>query len=135
MSYDLMVFERTTAPQKHKDFLEWYRKETEWKEEHGYNDPAVTSPALKSWYEEITKIFPNMNGPDASDDELDDEDAEVHFTDYSIGHHVIYAAFAWSVANEAYELTKALAQKHGVGFFDASGQKGDVYLPDGSLME
>ena len=87
MSYDLMVFERTTAPQKHKDFLEWYRKETEWKEEHGYNDP------------------------------------------------VIYAAFAWSVANEAYELTKALAQKHGVGFFDASGQKGDVYLPDGSLME
>lgn len=135
MSYDLMVFERTKAPQKHKDFLEWYEKETEWKEEHDYDDPAVTSPALKSWYEEITKTFPNMNGPDAPNEEPDDEDAEAHLTDYSIGHHVIYAAFAWSVADEAYEVTKALARKHNVGFFDVSGEEGEVYLPDGNLME
>lgn len=135
MSYDLMVFERTKAPQKHKDFLEWYEKETEWKEEHDYDDSAVTSPALKSWYEEITKTFPNMNGPDASNEEPDDEDAEAHLTDYSIGHHVIYAAFAWSVADEAYKVTKALARKHNVGFFDVSGEEGEVYLADGNLME
>lgn len=133
MSYDLMVFERTSAPQKYKDFLEWYEKETEWEEEHDYNDPSVTSSALKSWYEEITETFPNLNGPDALNDEMNN-DKEAHLTDYSIGYHVIYAAFAWSVSDEAYELTKALAQKHNVGFFDASGE-GSVILPDGSLME
>ena len=68
MSYDLMVFERTKAPQKRKEFLVWYDKETEWPEEHGYDDPAVTSPALRNWYEEMIKTFPNMNGPDAPDD-------------------------------------------------------------------
>jgi len=135
MSYDLMVFERTKAPQKHKAFIEWYEKEAEWSEEHNYDDPKVASPALRSWYEEITKTFPDMNGPEASIDEPDDEYTEMHLTDYSIGRNVIYAAFAWSVAEEAYELTKTLARKHGVGFFDASGMNGDVYLPDGSLMK
>ena len=56
-------------------------------------------------------------------------------TDYSIGHHVIYAAFSWSVADEAYEKMKELAQKHGVGFYDVSGDDGDIILPDGNLME
>ena len=132
MSYDLMVFERTKAPQKRKEFLVWYDKETEWSEEHGYNDPAVTSPALREWYEEMIKTFPNM---DASDVEVEDDDTEAHLTDYSIGHNVIYAAFAWSVAEEAYEKMKALAQKHGVGFYDVSSDDGDIILPDGNLME
>ena len=109
MSYDLMVFERTKAPQKRKEFLVWYDKETEWSEEHGYNDPAVTSSALREWYEEMIKTFPNM---DASDVEVEDDDAEAHLTDYSIGHNVIYAAFAWSVAEEAYEKMKALSLIH-----------------------
>ena len=40
---------------------------------------------------------------------------KAHLTDYSIGHHIIYAAFSWSVAaDEAYEKMKDLAQKHGV---------------------
>lgn len=132
MSYDLMVFERTKAPHKRKEFLVWYDKETEWSEEHGYDDPAVTSPALRNWYEEMIKTFPNMDSPDA---EVEDDDAEAHLTEYSIGHNVIYAAFAWSVAEEAYEKVKALAQKHGVGFYDVSNNDGDIILPDGSLME
>lgn len=131
MSYDLMVFETAKAPQKYRDFLEWYEKETEWGEEHGYDDPAVTSPALRNWYEEMTLTFPDMN----AQGDTDYEDTEDYLTDYCIGHHVIYAAFAWSVAEEAYELTKALAQKHRVGFFDASGEEGEVCLPGGSLME
>jgi len=132
MSYDLMVFERTKAPQKRKEFLIWYDKETEWSEEHGYNDPAVTSPALREWYEEMIKTFPNM---DYSDAEAEDYDAEAHSTEYSIGHNVIYAAFAWSVAEKAYEKMKTLAQKHGVGFFDVSSDDGDIILPDGDLIE
>lgn len=132
MSYDLMVFERTKAPQKRKEFLVWYDKETEWSEEHGYDDSAVTSPALRNWYEEMIKTFPNMDSPDA---EVEDDDGEAHLTEYSIGHNVIYAAFAWSVAEEAYEKVKALAQKHGVGFYDVSNDDGDIILPDGNLME
>ena len=31
-----------------------------------------------------------------------------------------YAAFAWPLAEEAYKLSRDLAKKHGVGFFDAS---------------
>lgn len=134
MSYDLMVFERTKSPQKRKEFLVWYDKETEWTEGHGYNDPAVTSSALQEWYEEMTKTFPSMNGPDAPED-IEDETMELHLTDYAIGHNVIYAAFAWSVAEEAYELMKTLAQKHGVGFYDVSGDDGDILLPDGHLMK
>ena len=132
MSYDLMAFERTKAPQKRKEFLVWYDKETEWSEEHGYDDPAVTSPALRNWYEEMIKTFPNMDSPDA---EVEDDDAEAHLTEYSIGHNVSYAAVAWSVAEEAYEKVKALAQKHGVGFYDVSNDDGDIILPDGNLME
>lgn len=135
MSYDLMVFEPTQAPRKHTEFLEWYEQQTEWGEEHDYNDPAVTSPALRSWYEEIIRTFPDMNGPDAPEDESEDEEAGLRLTEYSIGHHVIYAVFSWSMAEEAYEQVKALACKHGVGFFDASGDEADVFLPDGSLMK
>ena len=128
----MCIRDRTKAPQKRKEFLVWYDKETEWSEEHGYDDPAVTSPALRNWYEEMIKTFPNMDSPDA---EVEDDDAEAHLTEYSIGHNVIYAAFAWSVAEEAYEKVKALAQKHGVGFYDVSNDDGDIILPDGNLME
>ena len=53
MSYDLMVFEKEKAPSKQKDFLDWYEKETEWTEDHGYNNPTVASPALQEWYREM----------------------------------------------------------------------------------
>lgn len=39
-----------------------------------------------------------------------------------------------SVAEEAYEKMLALAGKHGVGFFDVSGDA-EIILPDGSRME
>lgn len=137
MSYDLMVFEKEKAPSKQKDFLDWYEKETEWTEDHGYNNPTVASPALQEWYREMIQTFPNMNGPDApTKEQLDeDEDLESYLTDYAIGRNVIYAVFSWSTTEEAYDLTKRLAQKHDVGFFDVSGTDGDIFLPDGSLMK
>ena len=48
---------------------------------------------------------------------------------------VIYAVFSWSVADEAYELMRSLAQKHKVGFFDVSGDDGDIILPDGIMIK
>ena len=137
MSYDLMVFERTKALTTKKEFMAWYEKQTEWGEEHDYQTISVSSPSLQNWFMEMKEKFPPMNGEYApSDDALDeDEDLELRMVDYSIGHDVIYAAFSWSVADEAYELMRSLAEKHKVGFFDVSADDGDIILPDGIMIK
>lgn len=136
MSYDLMVFEKTKAPTTRAEFMAWFEKQTEWSEEHDYQSIRVSSPALQNWFMEMKDTFPPMNGDYAPDVDLIDEDEnlERHVTDYSMGREIIYAAFAWSVAEEAYELMRKLAQKHDVGFFDVSSDNGDIILPDGSMM-
>ena len=136
MSYDLMVFETAKAPKTKKEFLEWYKVQTEWGEGHDYQTIAVASPSLQNWFMEMKETFPAMNGEFAPDEEEIDEDEnlESHLVDYCIGRDVIYAAFSWSAMDEAYEQTRRLAQKHGAGFFDASGRNADVILPDGTEL-
>lgn len=134
MSYDLMVFEKTKAPKTKKEFMEWYEQQVEWDEDHNYESPVVTTPNLHRWFMEIKDTFPPMNGEYAPDFETLDEEQETYLTDYSIGKEIIYAAFAWSVADEAYNQMRHLAQKHDVGFFDASGD-GSIILPDGTMLE
>lgn len=125
-----MVFEPSVAPRDPEQFRAWYRPQTEWTEDHGYNDPAVPSASLRSWYETITGDFPNLNGEGVSDDEVG-----IRHTDYSLGSNAIYAAFAWSQAEEAYDLVRSLAVEHSVGFYDVSGGDGDgeIYFPGDSL--
>ena len=86
---------------------------------------------------EMKEKFPPMNGEYAPNDDAldDDENLELHMVDYSIGYNVIYAVFSWSVADEAYELMRSLAQKHKVGFFDVSGDDGDIISPDGIMIK
>ena len=128
MSYDLMVFEPSAAPQNRTEFMKWYEKQTEWAEDHSYEDHSVASPSLQAWFKEMIQTFPPMNGPLASDD--DDDNPRV--TDYCIGHDVIYCAFAWSLAEEAFQKMRELSVKHCVGFFDASSDNGEILFPDGS---
>ena len=71
-----------------------------------------------------------MNGPYA-DPELDDE----HLTGYSIGKVSIYIDFRWSVAGKAYKTVTELAKKHNLGFFDASGDNGDIILFSNGTIE
>ena len=136
MSYDLMVFEKTKAPANRKDFMAWFEKQVEWGEDHDYASIHVSSPALQNWFMEMKETFPPMNGEYAPDPELldADENLESHTVDYCIGRDVIYAAFAWSAAEEAYELMRELAEKHGVGFFNVSADNGEIILPDGTAM-
>ena len=138
MSYDLMVFEKYKAPAVRKEFMVWYEKQTEWSEEHDYQTISVASPSLKNWFMEMIEKFPPMNGKYTPNldpfDESEAEDLERHSVDYSIGRDMIYAAFSWSVAEEAYEQMRSLAQKHGVGFFDVSGEKSEIILPDGTMI-
>ena len=136
MSYDLMVFERTKAPRTKPEFMKWYEGQVEWSEEHDYQTPTVTSPALQNWYYAIKNTFPPLNGKDAPTDSELEENPELEdmVTDYSIGRDVIYAAFAWSKADAAYELVKELAKQSDVGFFDVSSDDGDIILPDGTKI-
>lgn len=129
MSCDLMVFAPEKAPKSKSKFMEWYEEQTEWEEEHSYDDPKVSSEALKNWFLDMIKEFPALNGPYASND-IDD----TKITDYAVGRHVIYAAFRWSEAEYAYSKMIELAEKHKVGFFEASGS-GDIFFPniDGKL--
>ncbi len=137
MSYDLMVFEKTKAPTTKKEFMAWYENQTDWNEEQDNKTISVSSPDLQIRFRGLKETFPPMNGEYAPALELLDEDAnlESHTVDYSIGRDVIYAAFSWSVADEAYELMRSLAKKHKVGFFDVSADDGDIILPDGTLIE
>ena len=130
MSYDLMVFEKESAPKNRKDFMDWCSKQTEWSENQNYDDPKASSPKLHSWFVEMIKTFPAMNGPFANDD-YDNNNV----SDYSIGNDVIYVAFAWSVAEQAYKTMTELAKKIGVGFWDVSSDNGGIFFPvDGQLV-
>ena len=131
MSYDLLVFDPDTPPSDREGFMAWYDKQTQWSEDHSDDDSAVSTASLRNWFLDIIKLFPPMNGPMASDD-VDDP----KITDYSVSKTVVYAAFAWSEAKDAYETVFALAKKHGVGFFDVSSDSGEVWLPtvDGEFV-
>jgi len=127
MSYDLMVFDPAAAPMNRQEFLSWFDQQAEWSETHGYDDPAVSSPGLRSWFLEMISDFPALNGPYASkSDDMDDP----RITDYCIGQSVIYAAFRWSEADIAYEVMFRNAAKHRVGFYDVSSDNGAVWVPN-----
>jgi hypothetical protein len=124
MSYDLMVFDPTAPPPDRSGFMDWYRQQTKWAEGHGYDNPEVSTPELRSWFLDMITHYPAMNGPHASEEDTS------KVTDYSVGRSVIYAAFAWSEAEPAFRTVFSLAQKHRVGFFDVSATNGGVWMPD-----
>ena len=127
-----MVFDPKAAPTDRAAFLAWYKEQTEWAEDHTYDDPAVTTEALRAWFFDMLKQFPAMNGPHAT---RDDDDPSARVSNYCIGRSVIYVAFAWSQAGAAFEAVMEHARKHGVGFYDVSSSQGAVWLPrDGDLI-
>ncbi|NRD79727.1 hypothetical protein HPT25_20425 [Bacillus sp. BRMEA1] len=137
MSYYLMVFEKTKAPKTKKEFMAWYENLTSWSEDVDYNEISHAATLLQNWFKESIKTFPTMNGSFApSDDEINDNlELEERLTDYCIASNAIYMAFAWSVAEEAYEHVRKLAIKHDVGFFNVSSVHGEIILPDGLKIE
>jgi hypothetical protein len=129
MSYDLMVFSQEAAPKTKAEFMAWYDTQTEWAEDHTYDDPTVTTPELRAWLMEMEQTFPDMNGPNATDNHSSDYE-----TDYCIGRVVIYAGFSWSLTEKAYETAHRLAQKHQVGFYDPSFE-GPILLPENGELK
>ena len=131
MSYDLMVFEPSVAPRDPAGFRQWFSAQAEWAEDHDYAGPTVSSPSLQRWYAAMVRDYPNLQDPDLTDDQIDAPSV----TDYSFGRSVIYCAFRWTIAEQAYETVRSLAVKHAVGFYDASGDEGDgeIYFPGAEL--
>ncbi len=120
-----MVFDPGAAPADRATFLTWYDEQTQWSESHGYDDPMVSEPKLRSWFMDMIKVFPAMSGP-YSDSGAD----ESSVADYSVGRSVIYVAFSRSEVEAAYKKTFMTAQKHHLGFFDVNVGSGDLWLPN-----
>jgi hypothetical protein len=127
MSYDLMVFDPKAPPVDREGFLLWYDTQTQWTENHDYNDPDITTPKLRSWFLEMVNQYPALNGPYASD-QVDNPKA----AEYVIGKSMIYVTFAWSQSESAYQAVFDMAKKHEIGFFDVSSTNGEVWMPDPS---
>jgi hypothetical protein len=127
VSYDLAVFDPRSELRDREAFETWYDERTEWEEDLNYNDPANATPALQAWFHEMRQIFVPLNGPLA--DPRAGEDPDVKCADYSIASDIIYITFSWSETQEAYEQTKRLAEKHHIGFLDASGDEGAAWFP------
>ncbi|MBK9455783.1 MAG: hypothetical protein IPO24_09440 [Bacteroidetes bacterium] len=62
MSYNLMVFNKAAAPKTRAEFMQWYEVQTEWTEEHSYDDPTNTSGELSNGFMEVRQNVPAMNG-------------------------------------------------------------------------
>ena len=114
MSYDILAFDPVTVVDA--DFPAWWEVQSQWPEDHSYDNPEVTTASLRAFYDELIQAFPPMNGPGAPAEDAWRSDAalESRLSDYSIGTSLIYGAFAWSQAGEARATFTALAAKHGV---------------------
>jgi hypothetical protein len=127
VSYDLVVFEPTAAPREPKAFLAWFAERAESGPRHDHADPAVTSSALRTWFDELTATFPPATGPYPRI--AADEDPMT--ADYSLRRELIYARFPPGKSRQAYGLAKSVAARVGVGLYDVSSLPGQVWLPDG----
>jgi hypothetical protein len=125
MSYDLFVFEPQDNLRERKVFLAWYETQTNWSPGINYCNPKNASPALRAWYLDMIGTFLPINGPDRPPIEEIEQSLSA---DYCIGPAFIYVAFAGSNSQNAYEKVVSLAAKHGLGFFDASGNS-EVWFP------
>jgi len=121
MSYDLVVFDPEKAPVERSTFLKWYEQQSE----ESLEVSEVTSSGLQTFFLELSRKYPAMNGPHASDD-VDNP----KLTDYAFGQSSIYMCFAWSQASEARIDVVTLAKKNSVGCYDISDTEGLIWRPD-----
>lgn len=138
MSYDLMVFDAQVAPRNIKAFQHWYAEQTQWAEDHPYDDPKVCqNPALAAFMQDITQDFPAMNGVLASPEIIQlllDTEQDAQLTNYSIGKYMVYCCFAWSQAKAAHTQVMQLAARHALGFYNPSSAPNEVFIPQGGQL-
>lgn len=122
-----MVFDPAAAPRGRDAFLAWFEAQTDWADDRTYDDPANTTADLAGWYAEMNRDFPDMNGP--RQETILNSPYNARATGYTIGETLIYVDFRWSEAEAADAAVRALAVKHGVGYFNPSASNGEIWFP------
>lgn len=122
MSYDILVFDPSHVPSGRKAFLDWWDAQGDWSSEpHPHDDPGFTTPRLRAWFMEMIERHPPLNGPYAVS-------RHRRAADYCIGRFLIYIAI--SIDKQAtHERAFELAGKHGLGLYEPSSPKGEIWLP------
>ena len=130
MSFDLFVFERKETIKTSLDVFFYLETFTEYKEEKDYHSLLGCSDCITNWAKKMFEKFPPMNGEYAPPDEIAyaSEESENHLTDYSLGKHGVYCAFSYSVAEEALEYIKSIADEYKVGFYDIQSNEQRVMV-------
>ncbi len=120
MSADLMVYDKSKAPNDPLEFLKWFYDKSDWNSDRDYFDTVGTSKPLADFFLELVKEYPAMNGEYApSEEEIEkNPELESRLTDYTIDDDLIYMGFAWSQADRAAVLVEELAYKYSLGYFD-----------------
>lgn len=126
MSYDICVYNKKRAPKSVDGFHKWFGDNTNWNSNSDYDDISIASKELQDWYKYMLCYFPAMNGRDAkksSEDYattngVDIDVAADNSADYSINTDIIYVAFSYSQAENAYKLGADKAKELGLGFYD-----------------
>lgn len=60
MSFDLLVFDPSLAPENDEEFAEWYKSLLLWDRPEDNYDPNTSSPALQKFFGQLSKSFPSM---------------------------------------------------------------------------
>ena len=110
MSYDLLIFEPDSATDD--DFPRWWEQVVaQWDEPQGFSAIDGSTPAIRSFFRELIRTFPPINGPYAlTDEEVDAREAEgLPIGDYVIGADFIYAGVGWSDANALVKIVGQMA--------------------------
>ena len=109
MSYDILIFEPDVVTDE--DFPRWWEQVSRWEEPHEYDTTTGSTPAIRSFYRDLIRVFPPFNGPYAlTEEELDAREAEgLPVADYTIGTDFIFISVGWSDANALVKIVGQMA--------------------------
>ena len=109
MSYDILIFEPDAVIDE--GFPQWWDRVSQWEEPRHYDSIERATPAIRSFYRDLIRVFPPFNGPYAlTEEELDAREAEgLPVADYTIGADYIYIGVGWSDANALVKIVGQMA--------------------------
>ncbi|OLO82753.1 hypothetical protein [Actinomyces naeslundii] len=124
MSYDILIFEPDVVTDE--DFPQWWEQVvSQWDEPRDFSTIDGSTPAIRSFYRDIIRTFPPINGPDAlTEEELEEREAEgLPVADYTIGADFIYVSVGWSDADTLVKIAGQMAwtQRLAVAYVSEGG--------------
>lgn len=123
MSYNILIFEPDAVCDE--DFSQWWERVSRWEEPRDYNGTEGSTPEIKSFYHDLIRDFPPLNGPSArTGDEIDVKEVEgLPVADYTIGVDFIYISVSWSDADALVKIVGPMAwtQRLAVAYVSEDG--------------